>query len=111
MLIRCPTAPTALSNGPTIIEAQCDFIASVIDASIKQNIKSIQPTATAQVEWQALIDAMNEHTLFPVRGLSPSTHTSGAPFFLHCCRSSFSKRGRFPFTSPPDRGDGKEKNF
>jgi hypothetical protein len=30
-----------------------------------KNIKSIQPTVTAQVEWQALIDRMNQHTLFP----------------------------------------------
>ena len=60
-----PQAPTALSNGPTIIEAQTDFIASMISASETKSIKSIQPTVTAQEEWQALINMMNEHTLFP----------------------------------------------
>ena len=63
---KTPPAPTALSNGPTIIEAQCDFIAAMISATKEKNIKSVQPTATAQVEWQALIDMMNEHTLFPL---------------------------------------------
>ena len=61
-----PQAPTALSNGPTIIETQCDFIASLISSLHSKNIKSIQPTAAAQVEWQALIDMMNKHTLFPL---------------------------------------------
>ena len=62
-------APTALSNGPTIIEAQCDFIAAMISATKEKKIKSVHPTAQAQVEWQGLIDMMNEHTLFPVSPL------------------------------------------
>ena len=60
------TAPTALSNGPTIIEAQCDFIAAMISTTLTRHIKSIQPSPTAQVEWQGLINMMNEHTLFPL---------------------------------------------
>jgi hypothetical protein len=54
-----PHAPTALSNGPTIIEAQCDFIAAMITGQRERNVKSVMPTAQAQVEWQALINMMS----------------------------------------------------
>jgi hypothetical protein len=54
-----PHAPTALSNGPTIIEAQCDFIAAMITGQREKNVKSVMPTAQAQVEWQALINMMS----------------------------------------------------
>lgn len=61
-----PHAPTALSNGPTIIEAQTDFIAAAISGMQTKKIKTLQPSSQAQEEWQALINMMNEHTLFPL---------------------------------------------
>ena len=56
-------APTALSNGPTILEAQTDFIASAIAKLESQRAKSIEPQQAAQDEWKALIHAMGEMTL------------------------------------------------
>jgi hypothetical protein len=38
----------------------------MISATRAKKIRSVHPTATAQIEWQALIDMMNEHTLFPL---------------------------------------------
>jgi hypothetical protein len=60
-----PHAPTALSNGPTIIEAQCDFIAAMITGQREKGVKSVMPTAQAQVEWQALINMMSTFYSIP----------------------------------------------
>ncbi|KAF2213724.1 hypothetical protein CERZMDRAFT_39098 [Cercospora zeae-maydis SCOH1-5] len=62
-ILYSPHAPTAFSNGPTIIECQCDYIVDVIDRLEKQNAKSIEPTAEAEDEWQDLIDSMMEGSL------------------------------------------------
>jgi hypothetical protein len=59
-------APTALSNGPTIIEAQADFVLAAIQKLEKEGAKSIEPNKDAEDEWDNLIDAMNQHTLFPL---------------------------------------------
>lgn len=65
-----PLAPTAISNGTSIIEVQCDFAAAAIKKvldSEKQGrkIKSIEPTPQAENEWEAYIDAQNAQTLMP----------------------------------------------
>lgn len=59
-------APTALSNGPTILEAQVDFIVDAIAKLEEQHAKSIEPTQSAEKEWKTMIGAMNEKTLFPL---------------------------------------------
>ncbi|KAJ9494848.1 hypothetical protein H2202_009750 [Exophiala xenobiotica] len=58
--------PTALSNGPTIIEMQCDFVASAIEKLEKAGAKSVEPTREAEDGWDHMIDEMNKHTLFPL---------------------------------------------
>jgi hypothetical protein len=60
------TAPTALSNGPTILESQVDFVVEAIAKLEAQQAKSIEPTRSAEEEWKKLITAMNEPTLFPL---------------------------------------------
>lgn len=75
-----PYAPTALVNGTTIIEAQCDFACAAIqkirdseqpgqnedpDAPPKP-IKSIEALSTAEDEWAAYVEAQNAQTLFPL---------------------------------------------
>ncbi|KAF2195143.1 FAD/NAD(P)-binding domain-containing protein [Zopfia rhizophila CBS 207.26] len=64
-MVYSPQAPTALSNGPTILETQTDFICDTILALNNEGARSIEPTRNAEVEWKALLNGMNEHTLYP----------------------------------------------
>lgn len=59
-------APTALSNGPTIIEAQADMIMDTIKKLESEQIKSITPTDAAQEEWVEMVDQLASATLFPL---------------------------------------------
>lgn len=59
-------APTALSNGPTIIESQADMITSFISHLESAKVKSITPTAAAQDQWVDFVDEMSQLTLFPL---------------------------------------------
>lgn len=60
------TAPTALSNGPTIIEAQADMVTNFISNLEAANSKFIVPTGEAQQQWVDLVDKLNDMTLFPL---------------------------------------------
>ncbi|KAF2794066.1 FAD/NAD(P)-binding domain-containing protein [Melanomma pulvis-pyrius CBS 109.77] len=64
-MVYSPQAPTALSNGPTILEAQTDFICDTINMLREQGVKSIEATAEAEGEWKGAMDAMIAHTLYP----------------------------------------------
>lgn len=63
-----PFAPTALSNGTTIIEAQCDFACAAIRTILTSphKIKSIEALPAAEDEWAAYVDAQNANTLYPL---------------------------------------------
>lgn len=67
-----PFAPTALSNGTTIIEAQCDFaveaIRKILDSEKegRHPIKSIDALPEAEDEWAAYVGEQNAPTLFPL---------------------------------------------
>lgn len=67
-----PYAPTALSNGTTMIEVQCDFacaaIRKVLDSEKEggRKIKSIEALSSAEDEWAAYVDEQNEPTLYPL---------------------------------------------
>jgi hypothetical protein len=64
------------------------------------NIKAVHPTASSQAEWQGLINAMNEHTLFPLTnswwtgGNIPSkqpqmlTYPAGIKLYEETCRAT-----------------------
>lgn len=60
-----PQAPTALSNGTTIIECQVETIVDMIKKLESENVKVIEPKSEAEVEWKAKLNAMTQHTLFP----------------------------------------------
>lgn len=65
-----PFAPTAISNGTSIIEVQCDFAAAAIQKILESDkqgrkIRSIEPTTEAEDEWEAYVDAQNAQTLMP----------------------------------------------
>lgn len=60
-----PQAPTALSNGPTIIEAQVETIVDMIQKLESEGGKTIEAEKQAEEEWKALLNMMTQHTLFP----------------------------------------------
>ena len=60
-----PQAPTALSNGPSIIEAQVETIADMIAKLEAEKVTSIEPQRKAEEQWKALLAQMSSHTLFP----------------------------------------------
>lgn len=60
-----PQAPTALSNGPTIIEAQVETAVDMIKKLENEGVKSIEPKPEAEEEWKTTLDMMIQYTLFP----------------------------------------------
>ncbi|KAK3049957.1 hypothetical protein LTR09_008877 [Extremus antarcticus] len=60
-----PQAPTALSNGPTIIEAQVETIVDMVAKMEEEKVKSIEPQKGAEAEWKALCNTMLQYTLIP----------------------------------------------
>lgn len=62
-----PYAPTALANGTTIIEAQCDFAVAAIKKILEDDkIKAIEALPEAEDEWARYVESQNEGTLFPL---------------------------------------------
>ncbi|KAK4612125.1 FAD-binding monooxygenase acrE [Fulvia fulva] len=60
-----PQAPTALSNGPTIIEAQVETIVDMIKKLESEGTKVIEPTKEAESQWKEHCNSMLQYTLFP----------------------------------------------
>lgn len=60
-----PQAPTALSNGTTIIEAQVETAVDMIKKLENEGVRYFDPTKAAEEEWKANMNAMVKHTLFP----------------------------------------------
>ncbi|OCK75021.1 FAD/NAD(P)-binding domain-containing protein [Lepidopterella palustris CBS 459.81] len=97
-LVYSPQAPTALSNGPTVIECQVEFVMETIAKLEKEKAKSIEPTREAQEEWKILLDSINDKTLFPFTsswwtgGNIPGkkaenmTYVAGIPTYERTCR-------------------------
>lgn len=65
-----PYAPTALANGTTIIEAQCDFavaaIQKMVESSGNKQMKAIEALPEAEDEWARYVESQNAGTLFPL---------------------------------------------
>ncbi|KAL4928081.1 flavin-containing monooxygenase [Aspergillus undulatus] len=59
-----PHAPTALSNGPTILECQIDFVVDAIAKLEAEGLQTIEPTAEAEDEWRLKINEAAKDTLF-----------------------------------------------
>ena len=64
-MVYTPQAPTALSNGPTIIEAQVETVADMIAKLESEKARSIEPQRAAEIEWKQTLDAMSKYTLIP----------------------------------------------
>ncbi|KAK5044380.1 hypothetical protein LTR84_011330 [Exophiala bonariae] len=64
-MVYSPQAPTALSNGPPIIEIQIDWIAAAIAKMRAEGVKYIDARSAAAEEWRDDIQKMNNLTLFP----------------------------------------------
>ncbi|KAK3708387.1 hypothetical protein LTR37_011483 [Vermiconidia calcicola] len=60
-----PQAPTALSNGPTIIEAQVETIVDMIAKLEAEKAVVIEAQRAAEVEWKETLDGMSKYTLIP----------------------------------------------
>ena len=115
-----PPAPTALSNGPTIIEMQCDFILSALQKLEDEGIVSIEPNTDAEDEWDNMIDAMNQHTLFPLtnswwnaanvpgKRVQILTHPGGIQMYEGQCRGMLEGWKGFTVVKG-EGGKGKEK--
>ena len=58
-------APTALGNGPAIIEVQIDIIISMLEKMISQNLKSIAASPAGVEEWTNDIHEMAKLTFMP----------------------------------------------
>jgi cation diffusion facilitator CzcD-associated flavoprotein CzcO len=58
-----PQAPTALSNGPTIIECQIENIVDAISKLEARGARSIEPTREAEERWKEVLDGMSDLTL------------------------------------------------
>lgn len=57
-------APTTLTNGPTLLEVQSEWVASAIQQLEAQGARSIEANKEAEDEWIQMIDDMNKPTLF-----------------------------------------------
>lgn len=60
-----PQAPTAFSNGPTIIEAQVETAVDFIKKLEKEGIQTIEPRKEAEAEWKNALNEMTKYTLLP----------------------------------------------
>lgn len=59
-MVYTPQAPTALSNGPTIIECQTDWICDTIKALNAQGVKVLEARPDAEEEWKTSMNAMEK---------------------------------------------------
>ena len=65
-MVYSPQAPTALSNGPPIIESQVDWIIDAIQKMKSDGIIAIEPQREMARKWGEDIQAMNGKTLYPL---------------------------------------------
>lgn len=92
------SAPTVLSNGPTIIETQVDLLVEAIRKLEGEKGTSVEATKAAESAWSDLIGQMNEHTLFaltdswwtggniPGKKAQAMTFIGGIDLYEHICR-------------------------
>lgn len=65
-MLTTSAAPTALSNGPTIIESQADMITGFISNLEAAKAKSVNPTVPAQEQWIEMVNNLASMTLLPL---------------------------------------------
>lgn len=65
-MVYSPQAPTALSNGPPIIESQIEWIVKTMNRMKKEGIKELDAEDAPAKEWRQSIQDDNEKTLYPL---------------------------------------------
>jgi cation diffusion facilitator CzcD-associated flavoprotein CzcO len=65
-MVYSPQAPTALSNGPSIIETQVNWITEAIQKMKLENITRLEPQRDFALKWAKDIQDMNAKTLYPL---------------------------------------------
>lgn len=65
LIVYGPQSPASGSNGPTVLEAQAETIARMIGEAERRRVTRIEPTAEAEREWKAAVDAEWAGTLYP----------------------------------------------
>ena len=65
-MVYSPQAPTALANGPAIIEKQVDWIADALGKMRAQGIESIDAQESSAEDWRATVQELSDMTLFKV---------------------------------------------
>ena len=63
-MVYTPQAPTALSNGPTIIEAQVETVVDMVKKLEEEKRVSLEATEQAEKEWAGLCDAMVSSSVY-----------------------------------------------
>lgn len=63
-MVYSPQAPTALANGPAIIEKQVDWIADAVGKMREQGIESIDAQESPAENWRAKVQELSDMTLF-----------------------------------------------
>ncbi|GAB7355513.1 hypothetical protein MBLNU459_g6000t1 [Dothideomycetes sp. NU459] len=102
-----PQAPTAFSNGPTILECQVDFVVDTIAKLEQENAKSIEPLHESEVQWKEMITSINDRTLFPFtsswwtggnipgKKAEPMSYIGGIQNYEKECRATMDKWSGF----------------
>lgn len=63
-MVYSPQAPTALANGPAIIEKQVDWITEAVSKMREQGIESIDAQESYAEDWRATVQELSDMTLF-----------------------------------------------
>ncbi|RSM14277.1 hypothetical protein CEP52_001509 [Fusarium oligoseptatum] len=61
-----PQGPTALSNGPTCVEIQGNWIVNALVHNREKGLEHMVPTHQAQEEYRAMVNDLTAQTLYPM---------------------------------------------
>ncbi|RTE80805.1 hypothetical protein BHE90_004683 [Fusarium euwallaceae] len=61
-----PQGPTALSNGPTCVEIQGNWIVNALVHNREKGLERMVPTHQAQEEYRAMVNDLTAQTLYPM---------------------------------------------
>ncbi|OLN86761.1 Baeyer-Villiger monooxygenase 4 [Colletotrichum chlorophyti] len=107
-MIYGPQAPTALTNAPTFIELQVEFIAEFMAKLRKENVCLVEPRRSAEEYWKEVILSLNDATLFrkndsswyvganiPGKKREQLNYVGGIGAYIQACREGTSDWSNF----------------
>ncbi|KAK1227204.1 hypothetical protein PQX77_009838 [Marasmius sp. AFHP31] len=98
-----PQAPTALSNGPSCVEPQSEWIAECIHYMEQNKLTRIEATREAQEAWRDMSLGIQDKTLLgkargwwnganiPGKAVETLSFPGGMPFYLQTCKEKAEK--------------------